>query len=84
MADRGFKMRIAFAALEDIKNTFFSQFTPQERDYAISYGLNDKFLKVTSMISLLCRSRSRGSNSSILRKPINSLRSRRTSKPLKV
>jgi vesicle-associated membrane protein 7 len=29
MADRGFKMRIAFASLDDIKNTFFAQFTPQ-------------------------------------------------------
>ncbi|KAM3144942.1 hypothetical protein pb186bvf_002947 [Paramecium bursaria] len=46
MSEKGYKLRIAFAALEDIKNVFFKQFTPTVRDGAIAYGLNDQFSKV--------------------------------------
>ncbi|CAD8136641.1 unnamed protein product [Paramecium octaurelia] len=43
MAERGLKMRIAFACLEDMKQKFFQMFQPQQRDKAISYGLNSQF-----------------------------------------
>ncbi|CAK92556.1 unnamed protein product (macronuclear) [Paramecium tetraurelia] len=43
MAERGLKMRIAFACLEDMKQKFFQMFQPQQRDQAISYGLNSQF-----------------------------------------
>lgn len=46
MVDRGFAMRIAFACLEDLKNTFFNQFSEQTRDNAIAYGLNEQFSRV--------------------------------------
>ena len=52
MTDKGYKMRIAFAALEDLKTTFFSQFPPSIRDKAVAYGLNDQFSKVIVIIYL--------------------------------
>lgn len=51
MTERGFKMRIAFACLEDLKNTFFTKYPPQTRDGALAYALNDTFSKVKLPVS---------------------------------
>jgi hypothetical protein len=46
MTDQEFKLRIAFACLEDIKATFYKQFSDQLRDNAVAYALQNDFTKV--------------------------------------
>ncbi len=46
MTEKGFKMRIVFAYLDDIKKLFLDQFPSTQRDGAIAYALNDQFSKV--------------------------------------
>lgn len=57
MTEKGYKMRIAFACLEDLKNSFFKEFPPTARDGAIAYGLNDQFAPVLFMLATLYRYR---------------------------
>jgi hypothetical protein len=70
MADKDFKMRIAFACLEDIKKLFFSAFPPEIRDNALAYGLNEQFSKVLFLL-IMVRFKNKELIISILRRLIN-------------
>lgn len=57
MADKGVKLRIAFAYLEDIKNLFFKQYPEKVRNSAIAYALNEEFSKVKLPTVMFIRSK---------------------------
>lgn len=46
MADQEFKLRVAFACLDDIKNAFFEQYSQNQRENAVAYAFQIDFSKV--------------------------------------
>lgn len=52
MTDSEFKLRIAFACLDDIKTTFYLQFSSTLRENAIAYAFQNDFSKVIFITSL--------------------------------